>query len=255
MIGEFMDIALLHCQDISKTFQINNKKIDVLDKINLQIFPGETILLFAKSGQGKSVLLSILSGLDSPTDGDILFDGLWLNFCTSKQLENIRRNQIGIIFQNLNLIPSWTALENVQAALEDIEKSPKARYINSRSLLEEMGLSDRLNHFPKELSMGEQQRVAIARTLIRKPKLILADEPTGDLDKVTANSLVQILQSYLRKTKAALLVASHGIFPDMHFNRILILNKGKLSRLCDEPATKTFLSVYSKNELSLLTSI
>jgi putative ABC transport system ATP-binding protein len=212
------------------------------------------MLLFGKSGQGKSVLLSMLCGLDDPTSGNIYFDGVWLRSCTPKQLESIRRTHIGIIFQNLNLIPSWTALENVEAALEDILTSPKTKRKRTQALLEEIGLADRLNHLPGELSMGEQQRVAIARTLIREPKLILADEPTGDLDAETAEQIVHLLRSYREKTNAALFVATHGSFPDIHFDRTLILNNGTISPLSDKLERKTIISTHSTNTLSLISS-
>jgi len=120
-----VNTPLLRCQDVSKTFRASQQKLEVLNNIEFHIYSGETILLFGKSGQGKSVLLSMLCGLDSPTHGDIYFNGVYLSSCTLKQLETIRRTQIGIVFQNLNLIPSWTAVENVEAALEDILASPR----------------------------------------------------------------------------------------------------------------------------------
>ena len=249
-----MTPPLLRCQDVSKTFQTSQKKLEVLNNIEFHICSGETILLFGKSGQGKSVLLSMLCGLDDPTSGNIYFDGVWLRSCTPKQLESIRRTHIGIIFQNLNLIPSWTAIENVEAALEDILTSPKTKRKRAQALLEEIGLADRLNHLPGELSMGEQQRVAIARTLIREPKLILADEPTGDLDAETAEQIVYLFRSYIQKTNAALFVATHGSFPDIHFDRTLILHHGTVSQLSDKPERKTIISTHSKNTLSLISS-
>jgi putative ABC transport system ATP-binding protein len=246
--------SLLRCQAVSKTFQTGQTKLEVLKNIEFNICSGETALLFGKSGQGKSVLLSMLCGLDDPTSGNIYFDGVWLRSCTRKQLESLWRTHIGIIFQNLNLIPSWTALENVEAALEDTLNSPKARYERAHSILVELGLADRLDHLPGELSMGEQQRVAIARTLVRRPKLILADEPTGDLDAETAGQIVQTLRSYIKRTDATLLVATHGSFPDIHFDRTLILHNGTLSQLSDKPERKTIISTHSKNTLSLISS-
>jgi putative ABC transport system ATP-binding protein len=231
-----MNTSILRCQNISKTFQLGHKKIEVLRNVDFQIDSGETVVLFGKCGQGKSVLLSLLCGLDSPTKGDIYFDGVWFSSCTHKQLADIRRTQIGIIFQNLNLIPSWTAVENVSAALEDIVPSRKIRLYRAQCLLEEMGLADRFDHMPIELSMGEQQRVAIARTLIREPKLILADEPTGDLDAATADQILLLLHSYLKKTRSTLLVATHGIYPDMNCDRILNINHGTLSQLVHQNA-------------------
>jgi putative ABC transport system ATP-binding protein len=252
--GITMNITLLRCQNVSKTFQVNQNKIEVLKNISFDICRGENILLFGKSGQGKSVLLSLLCGLDNPSSGRIYYDGVWLGSCKTNQLEIIRRTEIGIIFQNLNLVPSWTALENVQAALEDITPSLKTRHENALALLEEMGLAGRLYNFPNELSMGEQQRVAIARTLIRRPKLILADEPTGDLDKITAEHIVQLLRSYVQKTNASLLVATHGSYPDTNLDRTLILSNGKISLLHENIDDRTVVSPYTKQHLSLLSS-
>jgi putative ABC transport system ATP-binding protein len=235
-----MNMPLLRCKNISKTFQLGQKKLEVLRNIEFQICGGETVLLFGKCGQGKSVLLSLLCGLDHPTSGDIYFDGVWFSSCSQNQLADIRRTHLGIIFQNLNLIPSWTAVENVAAALEDIVPSPKKRYSMAQNLLEEMALADRLDHLPIELSMGEQQRVAIARTLIRKPKLIVADEPTGDLDAATSYQILHLLHSYLKKTNSTLLVATHGIYPDMNCDRILNINHGALSQLVHQNTGATW---------------
>jgi putative ABC transport system ATP-binding protein len=226
-----MNTPLLRCQNISKTFQRGQKKLEVLRNIDFQVYSGETVLLFGKCGQGKSVLLSLLCGLDHPTRGDVYFDGVWFSSCTRNQLAYLRRTQIGIIFQNLNLIPSWTAMENVAAALEDIVPSSKKRQSRAQGLLEEMGLAGRFDHLPIELSMGEQQRVAIARTLIREPKFILADEPTGDLDAATANQILHLLRSYLKRTNSTFLVATHGIYPDMNCDRILNIQQGTVSQL------------------------
>jgi putative ABC transport system ATP-binding protein len=235
-----INIPLLRCQNVSKSFQTGQGTIEIFHQIEFHICSGESILLFGKNGQGKSVLLSLLCGLDAPTQGDIYFDGMWFRSCSQKRLEMIRRTHIGIIFQNLNLIPSWTALENVEAALEDILPSPKEKRHRAYALLEEMGMEDRIHHLPGELSMGEQQRVAIARTLIREPKMILADEPTGDLDTVTAEQILQLLQRQVQKTHATLLVATHGSFPKTHFDRTFNLNHGALFQFSNPPEKKIF---------------
>ena len=226
-----INAPLVRCEHLSKSFSMDHMERHVLREAEFQICPGETVLLFGKSGQGKSVLLSLLCGLDKPTMGDIYFDGIWYSSCTQKQLAEIRRKHIGIIFQNLNLIPSWTAVENVAAALEDFVPSANIRNARARQLLEEMDLADRLHHLPAELSMGEQQRVAIARTLIREPKFILADEPTGDLDAVAAGQIVHLLRTYIHHTNSTMLIATHGVFPAMNCDRILNITGGVLTQL------------------------
>jgi putative ABC transport system ATP-binding protein len=240
MDDRIFDTPLLRCQGVSKTFQTGQGRIEIFNNVDFHICPGESILLFGKNGQGKSVLLSLLCGLDSPTQGDIYFDGMWFRSCSRKRLEAIRRTHIGIIFQNLNLIPSWTAIENVEAALEDILPSSKTKRNRAQAILEEMGLSDRVHHLPGELSMGEQQRVAIARTLIRAPKMILADEPTGDLDTATAEQILQLLHMHVQKTQATLLVATHGSFPKTHFDRTFNLNHGVLFQFSNPPKKEIF---------------
>lgn len=228
------EAPLLRCHEVSKIFHTGHGKIEVLNNIDFELFPGQTSVLFGKNGQGKSVLLSLLSGLDNPTGGDIYYDGMWLNSCTPKQWEKLRRNHIGIIFQNLNLISSWTALEHVEAALEDIITSTTLKRIRAQAVLEELGLAHRFHHLPCELSMGEQQRVAIARTLVREPRLILADEPTADLDAATSEHILNLLLTYVQKTRAALLVATHGTFPHTRFERTFILNNKTLFQFTNQ---------------------
>ncbi len=226
-----MNTILLQCKNVTKTFLRNGNNLEVLRDVNLQIKSGNTVLIFGRSGQGKSVLLSLLCGLDNPTIGDIIFNGSSLSSYSSKEISKLRRTSIGIIFQNLNLISSWTALENVEAALEGIVDSSIERHRDAREMLEQVGLKDRFNHFPTEMSMGEQQRVAIARTLVRKPALILADEPTGDLDQESADDIAHLLHSFVEENNTALIVATHGHYPEHNFGQTLLLQYGSINEM------------------------
>jgi len=226
-----MTTPVLHCNNVSKSFHVGGEEIRVLHQTEFAIMQGETLLVVGKSGQGKSVLLSLIAGLDKPTSGEIIFRGNSFRSITCEQSAHLRRTQIGIIFQNLNLIPSWTALENVEAALEGFSLSSMEKRSKSIMLLDQFGLQDRLHHFPTTLSLGEQQRVAIARTLIRNPQLILGDEPTGELDEETGGEIVRTLRSYTAQNKTSMLVTSHGHFPKQHADRVLHLNNGTLQEM------------------------
>ena len=219
---------LLQCQDVTKTFHTHGRELQVLKGINFSIESGESVMIYGKSGQGKSVLLSLLCGLDVPTSGDIIYQHTSLRLYSLDLLAELRRDHIGIIFQNSNLIPSWTAIENVEAALEGSYYSSRERRNKSAALLDLLKLGDRFHHLPSELSMGEQQRVAIARALVRDPKIILGDEPTGDLDEETAHEILRILFFYLEEQKTSLLITSHGHFPIQYIDRMYFLNDGKL---------------------------
>ena len=226
------DNPLLKCNKIKKSFKIKGKSIEILKGIDLEVFPGELVVIKGRSGEGKTVLQWILSGIDSPSSGDILFEGTPYNSLTREELSNIRRKKIGLIFQNFNLIPSWTALENVESALLNSELSFEERTQKAVSMLKKMELGERLDNLPVELSEGQQQRVAIARALINEPSLIIADEPTGNVDDETANDMLNILIPYIKEKKDAMVVTTHGIFTGMQFaDRVFHLKDGLLTEV------------------------
>jgi putative ABC transport system ATP-binding protein len=224
--------AILKCSNITKSFKIRNKTIEVLKGIDLEIFPGELVVIKGRSGEGKTVFQWILSGIDSPSSGEILFEGTPFNKLTHEELSNVRRKKIGLIFQNFNLIPSWTALENVESALLNSNLSPDERTQKAVLMLEQMELGERLDNLPVELSEGQQQRVALARALINEPSLIIADEPTGNVDNETAKDILNILLPYIKEKKAAMVVTTHGIFTGMDIaDRIFHLKDGILNQI------------------------
>jgi len=201
---------LIFLNKISKSF-LTNKKISVLKKINYKFKKGKIYSLMGPSGSGKSTLLNIMSLIDKPTLGNLKIDNLNINFQDTKINDKIRAQKIGIIYQQNNLLPDFTALENVYLArlsIEDNKKKAKDKAIN---IIKKMGLINRLYHYPSELSGGEMQRVAIARALINEPQIILADEPTGSLDQHTANEVFKILYS-LKNSHRLIIYATHNRF-------------------------------------------
>ena len=194
---------------ISKNFSTTSKNINVLKNINLKINAGEIISLTGPSGSGKSTLLHIIALLDSPTSGNVFFKRKNLSKSTDKEKDFVRKKGISIIYQQNNLLNDFTALENVLIPLVNNGFSWSESKKKAAQLLDTVNLSKRLNHFPSELSGGEQQRVAVARALITEPELILADEPTGSLDRKTSNEIFSMFLK-VRSKKRAILYATHN---------------------------------------------
>jgi putative ABC transport system ATP-binding protein len=204
---------VLVCRGVTKTFGLNGRQVRVLAGIDLSVRRGEVVVISGRTGSGKSTLLMILAGLDRPTSGSVAVDGSALEGMSGGDLARLRRRKIGIVFQSFNLLPSWTAVENVEAALLHAGLSKAARRDTAAALLRELGLADRLGHLPSELSVGQQQCVAIARALANQPAILVADEPTGDVDPETAETILGHLMPAARQRGAALIVATHGTFP------------------------------------------
>lgn len=220
----------LECEGLRKSFVVRGRTIEVLKGIDLEIFPGEMVVIKGRSGQGKSVLMWLLSGIDAPSAGQVKFEGAPYGGMDSVALARLRREKIGLVFQNFNLIPSWTALENVESAMLGSGIPLGERREKCASFLARMGMGDRLDNLPAELSAGQQQRVALARALINGPSLIVADEPTGNVDEETAAELLAILFSFVKEKNAAMVVATHGSFSgEGSADRLLWLRNGKLA--------------------------
>ncbi len=202
--------------------------VEVLSGVDLSIHSQERLAIVGSSGSGKSTLLHILGGLDTPTSGDVVFEGSYINRMNSTELARFRNQQIGFIFQFHHLLPEFTSLENVlmPALLSNQDKETmEARAI---SLLDALHLSHRLHHRPTELSGGEQQRVAIARALINKPKLVLADEPTGNLDKHNATAVMELLLGLQESENLTLAIVTHDPMIATHCERIYELQAGTI---------------------------
>ena len=204
-----MNNEIIKLSKISKSFLGANKKIEVLKNINITINKGELISLTGPSGSGKSTLLHIIALLDQPSEGEVFYDKENLSLTNNDKKDMIRKKGISIIYQENNLLADFTALENVAIPLLNNGLSWIESIKKSKELLSSVNLKDRLNHFPTELSGGEQQRVAVARALITEPQLILADEPTGSLDRKTANEIFSLFLK-IRSKKRAILYATHN---------------------------------------------
>jgi ABC-type lipoprotein export system ATPase subunit len=200
----------LELKTISKNFN-TEKKIKVLKNLSYNFKKGKMYALMGPSGSGKSTLLNLISLIDKPSIGSINFDGNPVNFANNKINDIFRAKNIGIIYQQNNLLPDFTALENVYLANLSINNNKKIAMAKAKNLLKKIGLSNRLNHFPSQLSGGECQRVAIARAIINDPKIILADEPTGSLDLSTAKEIFQIIGNQ-KKPDRLIIFATHNRF-------------------------------------------
>lgn len=220
---------ILRCENLVKKFQTRNGEIEILKNVNFSVNKGEIVIIKGKSGAGKSTLLWILGGIERANSGKIIFEGRLLDEMNNQELAMMRRRKIGIIFQNFNLIPSWTAFENVESALIHSGMSKKDRSGKVYSLLNEFELSNRVDNLPSELSVGQQQRVAIARAIANEPLLIIADEPTGELDPETATEIITHLTRLVRDKSVTLIIATHGTYPLDSADKIFQLSDGILS--------------------------
>lgn len=196
--------VVFRARGVSKVYHMGEVDVHALRAVDLELYAGELLVLLGASGSGKSTLLNILGGLDVPTAGEVWYRDQELSAANEKELTRYRRDHVGFVFQFYNLIPSLTARENV-ALVTDIARAP----MPAEEALEMVGLGERADHFPAQLSGGEQQRVAIARALIMEPSLILADEPTGSLDAATALHMLELLEEYQRSSACTLIVVSH----------------------------------------------
>ncbi|MCX6121664.1 MAG: ABC transporter ATP-binding protein [Ignavibacteriales bacterium] len=219
---------VLTCHHLTKSYTINNRSTPVLKGVDLIVHQGEIAVIQGKNGAGKTTLIEILGGLSRPNSGSILFTRRLIESQTNEQLAFIRREKIGIIFQSFNLIPTWTAFENIEAALLHTGLSKSYRCKKVKMLLEDIGLENEKDHLPSELSIGQQQRVAIARALAHEPILILADEPTGEIDKETSKQIIDYLMTPIKKKGVTLIVTTHGNFPLNVADRTYYLKDGRL---------------------------
>lgn len=192
-------------KDICKTYGVGNLKIEAIKNANFQLEEGELVVILGASGAGKSTILNIMGGMDTATTGEYLVDNINICKLNDKDLSLFRRKDVGFVFQFYNLMPNLTALENVEIAAS-LVKDPMDPY----EALKSVGLENRANNFPSHLSGGEQQRVAIARAIVKKPKLLLCDEPTGALDSKTGTSIIKLLHNISKTTKTTVVIVTHN---------------------------------------------
>jgi putative ABC transport system ATP-binding protein len=222
-------MSLIETQEVTRVYQMGTNLVTALDHVNMNLGAGEFVAIQGTSGSGKSTLLNLLGGLDRPTSGEVLFDSNPLGPLTKKQMARYRRDSVGMIFQNFNLITTMTAAENVRLALAFGGVRGTERRQRAGELLERVGLADRMEHRPLELSGGEQQRVAIARALANRPRVLLADEPTGNLDSTRARELLALLREMVDREGLTVLLVTHDHELASSFaDRIIMMKDGKV---------------------------
>ena len=223
--GEEPEIVF-HVHSVSKTYLSGDISVVALRSIDLDLSAGEFVVFLGPSGSGKSTLLNILGGLDTPTSGDVRFRDHWLSQADDAGLTQFRREHVGFVFQFYNLIPSLTALENVALVTEIAE-----RPMNPREALRLVGLTERENHFPSQLSGGEQQRVAIARAIAKKPDILLCDEPTGALDFPTGKLVLEVLEHINKELRTLVAVITHNSAIAAMADRVVRLRSGEIAQI------------------------
>ena len=221
---------LIETKGVSRVYQMGATQVSALDDVSVGISEGEFVSIQGTSGSGKSTLLNLLGGLDRPTSGEVYFDSQPLGPLNKKQMARYRRHSVGMIFQNFNLIPTMTAAENVKLALAFGGMRGVERRERADSLLNRVGLSGRIDHRPSEMSGGEQQRVAIARALANSPRVLLADEPTGNLDSTRARELLALLREMVERDRLTVLLVTHDHeLASGYSDRIIMMKDGKVS--------------------------
>jgi putative ABC transport system ATP-binding protein len=218
--------VLVSCINVKRSFLDGAKRIDVLKDVNLNVEKGEIIAIIGPSGSGKTTLLNIMACLDRPTSGQVYVDHVIVNKLNDDQLSKIRRHKIGMVFQEFYLLPSMSALENVEVPMIFDDVPENKRKERAAELLALVGLMDRTHNRPGELSGGEKQRVAIARAIANDPTIILADEPTGNLDRITSFKIVTLLKKIAEEHEKAVIMVTHDPDAALQTHRVLILRDG-----------------------------
>ena len=221
-------MTLIRCDNVKKQYSKGDNVIRPLDDLTLEIEEGMFLALMGPSGSGKTTLLNLIAGIDQPTSGTLLIDGQDMARLSRSKLAEWRSQTVGYIFQLYNLVPVLTAYENVELPLLLHPIARKQRHERVTTALQLVGIADRHDHYPRQLSGGQEQRVAIARAIVTDPKIIVADEPTGDLDKPSAHAIMQLLQQLNRELHKTLIVVTHDPLTSHYADKTLHLEKGQL---------------------------
>ena len=219
-------MALIECRQLTRVYRKGDTEIKPLANLDLDVEEGEFLALMGPSGSGKTTLLGLCAGLDLPTSGSVILNGAVLNELNENQRALLRNEHTGFVFQNFQLLPSLTALENVMIPLE--LRGERSAIHEAKQLLTRVGLGDRLDHYPAQLSGGEQQRVALARAFINRPQILFADEPTGNLDAETAGTVVDLIFEMNAELDTALVLVTHNLELAARTDRVLRLRGGRL---------------------------
>ena len=222
-----MDQAVIHTENLQKIYKMGKMEVAALSGVSLDIYPGELVAIMGPSGSGKSTLMNIIGCLDTPTSGKYVLDGEDVSHLNEDQLAGIRNRKIGFVFQGFHLMPRSSALENVTLPLR-YAGAPRGYRDRARSALTSVGLADRMQHLPTEMSGGQQQRVAIARALVNDPAILLADEPTGNLDSKSGKEIMDLLLSLNRERKTTIIIVTHDPRIGDQTRRIIRVRDGLL---------------------------
>lgn len=223
-----MNNCLIECISVEKEYSRNSHTFTALSDINLAVIQNETLLIKGRSGAGKTTLIHLMCGLIKPSSGKVNFKGISLGDANNATLSYILQNETGIIFQNFNLLPTYTVYENIEIAVVHRKKNNLNTETGIRAYLEQFELTEKANLLPSELSLGQQQKVAIIRTLIKEPSVIFADEPTGSVDDHSASEIFKLLDKLRKERNVTLIMATHGNIPDSFADRIVELENGRL---------------------------
>lgn len=223
-------VVVMDVQNITKSLPFGRERIDILKGISFQIMSGEFVSIVGPSGSGKSTLLGIIAGLDNPSTGQVLIDGVDITRMTEGKLAGVRNSKIGMVFQAFNLIPTLTAQENVEIPLY-VGKHKGSPSVRAQELLALVGLSHRLNHRPNQMSGGEQQRVAIARSLATNPAFVIADEPTGNLDARNGENVLELIATLRAQTGKTFIIATHDPVVASHADRAIRIVDGRVAEI------------------------
>ena len=219
-------MTIIECKNVTRKYIMGDTVTEALRGVDFQIEEGEFAVILGPSGAGKTTLLNILGGMDSATFGSLTVDGVDICKLSKRELTNYRRNKVGFVFQFYNLMPNLTALENVELSVEMCKNA-----FSPREILTNVGLEDRMNNFPSQLSGGEQQRVSIARALAKNPTLLLCDEPTGALDYQTGKQVLSLLQEMCKKRKKTVIIVTHNQALKDMADKVLYIKNGLISKM------------------------
>ena len=219
---------VVDARDLTKVYQMGDVEVRALRGLSMRIEPGEVVAIMGPSGSGKSTLMNMLGCLDSPTSGEYYLDGERVAGMVDDQLADIRNRKVGFVFQGFNLLPRSSALANVELPLRYSSTNGRSRRAMARGALEVVGLGDRMNHRPNELSGGQQQRVAIARAIVNEPSIVMADEPTGNLDTKSGDEIMELLLSLNRDKGTTLIVVTHDPEIAAHTGRVVNIRDGRV---------------------------
>ncbi len=222
---------MIKLENVVRVYQMGKTQVQALRGLNLEISDGEFVAIMGPSGSGKSTLMHLVGGLDLPTQGQVVLDGVDIAQQNGNQLAELRGKKIGFVFQTFNLVPTLSALKNVELPMVFQKVPRRERYERAKKLLEQVGLGDRLNHKPSELSGGECQRVALARALANDPQILLADEPTGNLDAESGEQIMQILKKLNEEKKMTIIVVTHNPEVARYAHRVIRMRYGQIEEI------------------------